>query len=143
MIPVSNPNPAPLPFAWGVLYRHPNPDGSRKRCANCIMWVSKENRCVIHPREVQVDAQDMCGFYVFWQPTDRWMDHPGIQPVDPKLSGLRDAGSGVSCANCRYYQVVDRSHGLCRAVASENRQPPQPVDSLGWCTRYEGMSIGG
>jgi hypothetical protein len=142
-IPVQNPEAAPLPFAWGVLYREPNPDGSRKMCDNCIFFVPSEKRCVLHPRDIQIDYTDMCGFHVFGKPLPQWVDFPGIDPLNPKLSGLRDAGSGVSCANCKYYQVVDQTHGLCRAVAAENRKPPQPVDSLGWCTRYEGMSIGG
>jgi hypothetical protein len=142
-IPVQNPEPAPLPFAWGALYRAPNADDSRKRCVNCVFWVEKERRCVLHAPDLQVDAQDMCGFHIFGKPTETYQHFEGIQYLDPKLSGFRDAGSGVSCANCRYYLVVDQTHGLCRAIASENRKPPQPVDSLGWCARYEGMSIGG
>lgn len=142
-LPVANPEGAPLPFAWGVLYRPPNPDGSRKRCVNCIFWVERELRCVLHEADVQVDAQDTCGFHIFGEPATKWDLYSGIQHLKPELSGLREAGSGLSCANCKYYQVVDQVSGLCRAVAGENRKPPQPVDSLGWCARYEGMSIGG
>lgn len=142
-IPVSNPEPAPLPFAWGVLYRNPNPDGTRMRCARCIMFVSGENRCVIHSRDVEVLPTDVCGYFVFGEPMKKWMDHPGMQPVMPELSGLRDAGSGVSCGNCRYFQPQNAEQGLCLAVAKEDRMPPQPVAALGWCARYESMSIGG
>jgi hypothetical protein len=142
-IPVQNPEPASLPFAWGVLYRAQNPDTSRKRCVNCIFWVEKERKCVLHSPTIQVDDQDMCGFHVFGKPMETYQQFPGIQYLDPKFSGLRDAGSGVSCANCKYYQVVDQTHGLCRGVAAENRKPPQPVGSLNWCTRYESISVQG
>ncbi len=143
-IPISNPEPAPLPFAWGVLYRHPNPDGSRKACKNCMMWVSGEDACMIHDRGVDVPASFVCGFHVYGAPVEKWMDHPGgREPVQPELSGLREAGSGVSCANCRYYQPRNGEAGLCLAVAKEDRRPPQPVEALGWCARYESMSIGG
>lgn len=142
-IPVQNPEPAPLPKAWGVLYRHPNPDGSRKRCVNCVFWVPSKGLCTLHAADIRVDAQDTCGFHIFGEPADNWNMFSGIQHVKPEMSGLRDAGSGVSCANCKYYQVVDQTDGLCRAVAGKNGKPPQPVESLGWCSRYEGMSIGG
>ena len=142
-IPVQNPTPAPLPFAWGTLYRHANPDGSRKRCVNCVFWVPSKHQCSLHEASVQVDDQDTCGYHVFGEPADNWNMFSGIQHVKPELSGLRDAGSGVSCANCKFYQVVDQTSGLCRAIAAKNGQPPQPVESLGWCARYQGMAIGG
>jgi|FLYN01.1.fsa_nt_gi hypothetical protein len=129
---------APLPMPDGALYRHPNPDGSRKRCGNCIMFVASENACVIHRRDQDVLESDVCGYHVYGRPLSEWMDHPGIAPVTPDLSGLRPAGPGVSCASCRFYQDQGAGKGLCWGVSkSDDRRPPQPVEALGWCARYE------
>lgn len=133
-------NQAPLPTPGGALYRHPNPDGSRKSCGTCIMWVSEENRCVIHPRSLEVSADLNCGYHVFGAPMERWMDHPGIMPVTPELSGLRWAGPGVACASCKFYRAQSNDAGLCVGVSDpDTRRPGVPVQSLGWCARYEGM----
>lgn len=131
---------APLPFPPGVLYRHPNPDGSRKNCGNCIMWVANEDRCVIHPRDLRIGEDEMCGYHVFGQPMPKWMDHPGIMPVTPDISGLRMAGPGVACASCVFYKKQSDQGGLCMGVANpETGQAPVPVESRGWCTRYVSM----
>lgn len=131
---------APLPKPDGALYRHPNPDGSRKACRNCIMWVSEEDRCVIHARGQEVDASQVCGYHIFGQPMVKWMDHPGIQPVTPDISGLRNAGGGVACGSCRFFQHTGGAGGLCFGVSRPgDRQPPQPVELQGWCARYESI----
>lgn len=131
---------APLPAPDGALYRRPNPDGSRKSCRLCIMWVSEENKCVIHPKDVEVTADMVCGFHVYGEPIKKWMDHPGIQPVTPDLSGLQIVGAGAVCASCRFYEDGGNGAGLCWGVSKpEDRRPPQPVELMGWCSRYEGM----
>lgn len=131
---------APLPMPDGALYRHPDPDGSRKSCGNCIMWVSGEARCVIHERNQVVESQQMCGYHIFGQPMTKWEDHPGIQPVTPDISGLRWAGPGVACASCKFYRRHDDVSGLCVGVSDpKTREPGVPVESKGWCARYEGM----
>ncbi len=129
---------APLPMPDGALYRHPNPDGTRKSCMSCIMWVSGENRCVIHARDREVPGDFVCGYHVFGVPMEKWMDHPGIMSVTPDISGLRPAGAGVACGNCRFYQDLGNGKGLCHGVSDpETRRPPVPVESRGWCARYE------
>ena len=50
---------APLPFAWGVLYAKPNPDGTAKRCDSCIMW-SRDEKCSIHAKSLQVCPSAVC-----------------------------------------------------------------------------------
>jgi hypothetical protein len=131
---------APLPKPDGALYRHPNPDGSRKSCASCIMWVSKEDRCVIHPKDLHIDSDQMCGYYVYGQPLENWIDHAGIMPVTPDLSGLRMAGPGVACASCKFYTYRDENTGFCRGISDpKTRKPPVQVESRGWCARYEGI----
>jgi hypothetical protein len=131
---------APLPLPNGALYRDPNPDGSRKACANCIMWSATSDQCVIHSPDVPVTRAMMCGFHVFGQPMAKWMDLPGIDYVKPELSGLRLAGPGVSCASCEFYRAQNGQKGLCMGVSKpEDRKPPVPVEALGWCARYEPM----
>jgi hypothetical protein len=137
---LETPEQAPLPMPGGALYRPPNPDGSRKSCGNCIMFVSKENRCVIHSRSLEIGDDLMCGYHVYGTPMERWMDHPGIMPVTPDLSGLRWAGPGVACASCKFYVAQSNEGGTCIAVSDPNtRKPGVPVESRGWCARYEGM----
>lgn len=131
---------APLPKPDGALYRHPNPDDTRKACLNCVMWVASENRCVIHLRDQEVGGDQLCGYHIFGAPLLEWVDYPGIMPVTPDLSGLRWVGPGAACASCKFYRGRDENGGLCVGVSDpETRQPGVPVESRGWCARYEGM----
>jgi len=131
---------APLPKKDGVLYRHPNPDGTRKSCGNCVLWVSGEEKCSIHPRDLSIDETAWCGYHIFGTSMKTWPDFPGIMPVTPEISGLRMAGPGVACASCRYYRRQGETNGLCVAVAEgKTGQPPIPVESRGVCARYNGM----
>ena len=90
---------APLPMPNGALYRPSNPDGTRKSCGNCVLWVSQEGRCLIHAQDVPIESSDMCGYHVYGQPQTAAGTFPGIAPIDPALSGLRRAGPGVACAS--------------------------------------------
>jgi hypothetical protein len=131
---------APLPMPNGALYRHPNPDGSRKNCGNCVLWVSGEDRCVIHPKELHIDSDELCGYHVYGKAMSSWVDLPGIMPVSPELSGLRMVGPGGACASCKFYRRQDETHGICIGVSNpDTRKPGVPVESRGWCARYEGM----
>jgi hypothetical protein len=131
------PDKAPLPFAWGVLYAHPNKDGSMKSCRNCYAWVAGENKCVIHPRDVKVTSVQVCGYHIPGEPLKEWMDIPGLESVDPSLSGLARVGEGTVCGSCTYFEKTSEAGGLCHAVASKNGKPPQPVEEMGCCARWE------
>lgn len=132
---------APLPKPDGALYRHPNPDGSRKRCDNCVMWISKEDRCSIHLPDQVVQGSAWCGYHIFGKPMEKSMPHEGsMQAVTPDISGLRPAGPGVACASCLYYKDQGGGKGLCYGVSKpDDRRPPQPVELMGICARYEAM----
>lgn len=133
-------NQAPLPKPDGALYRHPNPDDTRKACRNCVLWVETRDRCIIHAKDQEVDADQLCGFHVFGEPLKEWADLKGIQPVTPDLSGLRWVGPGAACASCKFYRYQDEMHGMCIGVSDpKTRQPGVPVESRGFCARYEGM----
>lgn len=130
---------APLPQKWGVVYAHPNADGSRKRCLNCVLWTPEAGgRCIIHDPNLQVTGTMVCGYHVFGDPQPQWSDLPGIQPVDPKNSGLDEVGEGTSCDSCVFYEARSRYVGSCHAVAKPNDRPPAPVDAMGCCARWEG-----
>lgn len=133
---------APLPFAWGVLYAHPNTDGSMKSCKNCYAWVSMENRCILHPKSTRITADWVCGYHIEGTPMPHWMDVPGIVPLEPKLSGLERVGEGTVCGTCRYFQRTSLDRGACHGVAKADRQPPAPVEIMGCCGRWEKATDG-
>jgi hypothetical protein len=65
------------------------------------------------------------------------MDHPGMEPVDPKLSGFDVVPNGTNCGSCIYYQPTSQMKGNCWGVAkAKDEKPPQPVDILGCCGRW-------
>ncbi len=131
------PQKAPLPEAWGVLYTKPNPNETSKMCANCIMWSSEDQRCSFHPEDLEVPYNAICGYHVFGQPMEFRMDHPFMDPVDPKLSGFEVVPNGTFCGSCVYYEPTSERKGKCWAVAKKDGKPPQEVDLLGCCARWE------
>ena len=139
-VPPHPPSPQcpPLPFPWGVLYSGPNPDGTRKMCLNCMMYAANDRTCNIHAPNVEVAPMAICGYHVYGYPMEERMEHPGIVYVDPALSGLEVIPGGTSCDICIYYAPTSREKGLCHAVAKEkDGLPPQPVEALGCCSRWE------
>ncbi len=120
------------PTPGGALYVEPNPDGTRKLCDNCIMWVRTADQCVIHSKDTEVKKSMVCGYHVYGKPMDKWMDHPDIVPVEPKYSGLEEVGEGTSCDNCYHYH-----EDKCYAIAPKDGEtPPVPVDDLGCCALW-------
>lgn len=122
-----------LPKAWGVLYAAPNPDGSGKLCENCTFWISERERCKIHDLSVRITAGMVCGYHVYG------FNGTVEAPVDPKLSGLEDVDDidGTICGECKFFQRGRNGKGLCHGVAKADGRPPQPVDELGCCARWE------
>lgn len=130
---------APLPFAWGVLYARPNPDGSRKMCANCMMWSMQDEKCSIHREDLHVPPEGVCGYHVYGLPMQMRMPHEDLDPVEEATSGFDIIPGGTSCDICVYYEPTGKTKGLCHAVAKADRHPPQPVQALGCCARWEGI----
>ena len=129
---------APLPFAWGVLYAKPNPDDTPKMCGNCIMWSFRDQKCSIHKASLEVLYDAICGYHVFGKPMENRPEHPGMDPVDPGLSGFDIVPGGTYCGSCIYYEDHGEGKGVCHGVAKTNGVPPQPVDFMGCCARWEG-----
>ena len=66
------------------------------------------------------------------------MEHPDLDPVDPELSGFdTEVGPGTYCGSCVFYEPTSEEKGLCHGVAAADREPPQPVDFMGCCARWE------
>ena len=118
-----------------VLYVHPNPDGSRKRCGNCLLWC-RTDQCTIHDAQIEVTQSMVCGYHVYGQPTPQ-REERGQDPVDPDISGLTIApGDGTSCDTCRWYEARVAG-GLCRAVVDPVSGESARVEALGCCARWE------
>lgn len=111
--------PAELPPLWGLLYAAPNPDGTRKRCANCGMWKREEKRCSIHKPDQEVEAGDVCGYHVF-----------GHEPLPTSETGLeKGPAGGTSCDRCKHFTSSNR----CLAAVGTPSVHPK-----GCCARWEG-----
>lgn len=138
------------PEPWAVLYVHPM-DGRFKdmgrKCWNCFMWASEEERCTIHPKDLEIHGWDVCGYHVPGNPLKKLSDlpnHESIQPVDPEVSGLEHQipETGTMCGNCRFYTPSETKpqHGFCASVAKQNDKLPlyqAKVAYYGCCTRWE------
>jgi hypothetical protein len=123
------------PDLAGVLYARPNPDQSRKCCANCFMWVTDES-CVIHERGINIPGDAVCGYHVFGEPRDPvQVEDQGIKPVSPGLSGLIRVPGGTSCDICLFYEPVDLEAGRCYAVNAPDGTPAR-VEAKGCCARW-------
>lgn len=124
----------PLPETWAVLYVHPNSDGSKKLCKNCIMW-SRDEKCSIHEPNIKVTKTMVCGYHVFGKPMPKRMEHEGMDTVDPKYSGLEEVGDGTNCGTCKYFVKKSEDLGSCRAVYDKGKQAN--VKTFGCCGRWE------
>jgi len=138
------PTEVPRPTPGEVIYADPNPDGSRKSCSNCMMWV-KDNQCLIHEKGLKVPANMVCGYHVYGKPMDKWMDHPGMMPVKPETSGLIVAIYGTTCNICLWFDVGtpdsdtlnQEEGGFCLAVKhTEEEDIDAEIAGFGCCSRW-------
>lgn len=128
---------APLPEPWGVLYVTPNDTRTPRICGNCIFWAKDDNRCLLHPPDVETVINAVCGYHVSGDPVDKWQHIPGINFLEPKLSGLEVTKNGTWCQNCRYYEPKTALTGLCHAMANhKTEEPPVKVQAEGCCARW-------
>lgn len=125
----------PLPRAHQVLYVGPLPDGARKNCSNCCLYV-KDETCSIHDPKVHVLPESVCGYWVGGEPAQKRRANK-VEYVDPNFSGLGIAKDGTSCDSCRFYKSLDRESGQCRAVRAEEGDGLLKVKSKSCCARWE------
>lgn len=121
-----------MPTPDQVLYEHPNPDGSRKKCGNCVMWSGPvTQRCAILPGKRITDDM-VCGYHTAGTPSGLSMN---ARPADPKTVGLVRTANGTSCSNCKAYQRKTATGGECQAVQSPDGGHAK-VEALGCCTMW-------
>jgi hypothetical protein len=99
--------------SWQVLYVPPNPDGTRKRCANCPLWRDVSRRCLIHKASQEVTADHVCGYHFYGKP---YVDVPSgaehTEPLSAEVTGLEEVRGGVSCDKCSYF-----GNGYCSLLS--------------------------
>lgn len=122
----------PAIFPGQALYARPNPDGTRKMCRNCVLWLSM-GECAIHDADVVATPNTICGYHVYGRP-DAGLTRESLDPVPPELSGLEQVRGGTSCDTCTYYKPQGATGGTCGLV--RDPQDPDldfPVEALGCC----------
>lgn len=124
-----------------VLYAAPNPDGTRKQCQNCVMWISEhQSECCIHAPDVFVPPDAICGYHVFGPPRsvrDETMN--GVEFVAPETSGLEQVEGGTACEGCVNYTPTNITGGTCMAVDEADTPGfSANVDARGCCTLWTG-----
>ncbi len=128
---------ASLPTPSEVLYSAPNPNGTRKACINCVLYIPRTRVCAIHAANVGVHPNAVCGYHVFGEPNGNTLKRVNMLPVDPKTSGLVRTTGGTSCDSCAHYTPMGQTQGVCDAVRGFDAEEPQAhVESLGCCARW-------
>jgi hypothetical protein len=125
----------PLPRAHQVLYVGPLPDGARKNCANCCLYV-KDETCSIHDPEIHVKPDAVCGYHVGGEPANKRRSNK-VEYVDPDFSGLGVVQGGTSCDICKFYKSEGKDSGRCQAVIGEEGEQLLKVSARGCCARWE------
>lgn len=138
--------PVPRLGLGDVLYSPPNPDGTRKRCSNCVFWLGYtgptmshdhaapapggREECFLHAADVITTASMVCGYHVFGSGLQGAARPPreNMAPVLPEYSGLMQPEDGSSCDCCSYFTGVSSLEGTC-GVASEPDEP-EPMAAL-------------
>jgi hypothetical protein len=111
-----------LPSKSAVAYLPGNPDGSRKKCANCYAWDQAKKSCAIHAADLAVPAEAVCTYHIFGEPQGK--KHMATMP--PKLSGLAVVPGGTSCDICIAH---DADRGVCKSIDPDDNK----VDPKGCC----------
>jgi len=115
----------PLNDKQEVLYL--GPDGGKKKCGRCIMFLTDVKKCSIHGPKVQIEESMVCGFYIHGKPMTA-KDHPPMALVTSQESGLINTRKGgTHCASCVHYLKVAEA---CEEVAGH-------IEDDGCCNIWE------
>jgi len=128
---------APLPCPSDVLYTPPNPDGSNKKCGNCVMYATGRGQCYIHEPALSIRPTSVCGYHVFcFAPMRMFTSVVSMQALTPEQSGLIQTEDGTSCSSCKYFAKDPREQGgECMAVIDPSSLPAF-VEEKGCCARW-------
>jgi len=119
-----------------TLYAHANPDGSRKRCQACALWLVGLDQCWIHNPDVFVSGDMVCGYHVFGRPLTVAPVRENLDFVDPEFSGLTLVPGGSSCDTCAFYTPQGMTEGTCTALREGPAEEHPIVAALGCCTKW-------
>lgn len=137
--------PVRLPVLSNYLYKQPNPDGTRKLCANCHEWLSQLQACKIHDEAALATADSVCGYHVYGTPSPiEEFSRGNMLAIQPEYSGLRQVVGGASCDLCTHYQRGGSLQGACLATQDFDEIGTNPVvAALGFCARFEAQDEAG
>jgi hypothetical protein len=129
--------PVGLPTPDQVLYSQANPDGTRKMCRNCVLWLSDQRQCVVHGPDLPVAQDAWCPRHTFGTPQATAQFPVDMDPADPATSGLQRSEGGVSCDRCEYFSPMKQLSGTCRAIKGfEPEEQNFVVAALAACSRW-------
>jgi hypothetical protein len=111
--------PPSKPLPHEVVYKESNLDGTRKKCANCTLFIAPDRLCYIHDTDVMIDPTAICNYHVYGRPQESGQDthREFMEPVTPELSGLQPTDDGLCCDICGHYTATGTQSGICHAVA--------------------------
>ncbi len=123
-----------LPTLSDVVYTPPNPDGSRKLCNNCCLYVRPAFRCILHAKSQVVIPHAVCGYHVFGRVLEAQPAGFLALALTPQQSGLIPT-TGTSCDRCVWYEPTrGKAGGVCHGAQEDGE--PAPVEALGCCSRW-------
>ena len=134
--PFSPPPPTPVE----VLYV-PQGRFSPKSCNNCMLWAYEEQACDIHPLDVEVTKNHICGYWVGGIP-HAWKQRSAedTEFLPPALTGLERVPGGTACRTCRWYSGPQEGRGRCLSVRDPETiidHSPAHVEAGGCCNRWQ------
>jgi hypothetical protein len=125
---------APLPEKSQCLYVEPLPNGERKNCKNCALWVTT-SRCLIHDPTIHIPGDWICGYWVGGRPLDSDLHLDIKQYIPPSFTGLGVAIDGTACDNCMWYEAESKERGKCHALQEHSK--PASVLARACCSRWQ------
>ena len=128
------PKKAPLPEKSQCLFVEPLPNGDRKNCKNCALWVTSA-RCLIHDPKLHIPEDWICGYWVGGKPLDTDLKLDIKQYIPPSLTGLGSAPEGTACDNCRWFESTSEAQGKCHGLQEKGKPPI--VAARACCSRWD------
>lgn len=122
----------------GAGYKRPNPDGSRKKCSNCMFWVMPHTECHLHGIDTIITDDMSCGHHIYGTPQSKSPERVGIQTMLPEDSGLVQLRGGTSCDLCSHYRPTPgQPSGVCSARYEHEPPYAHPVvQALARCASW-------
>ncbi len=125
--------PGDLPTPPEVVYVGPNPDSSRKKCENCVLYATAEETCYVLDSRIPISPTMVCSYHVYGEPMERFEYRLPMLPLTPEQSGLINTEEGTSCSNCAAYDPV---RSMCMRVSNMQHTDYAVVEPLGCCARW-------